>query len=154
MTNREVFSTIRHQTENRSFAMRSKSNHSTRRAFTLIELLLVLVIIAALAAIVVPNLAGKGQKAKIETTKASLTSIQGALKMFEVENSRFPSNEEGIQLLTEQPQDSPLLDKKHLLDAWGNPWNYKFPGSANPKSFDVFSSGPDGRAATDDDIYP
>lgn len=135
--------------------MRSRnSSKSTRHAFTLIELLLVLVIIAALAAIVVPNLAGKGQKAKVETTKASLTSIQGALKMFEVENSRFPSNEEGVQLLTEQPADSPLLDKKHLLDAWGNPWNYKFPGSANPKSFDIFSSGPDGRAATDDDIYP
>jgi len=139
---------------NRSIAMRSQSNQSTRRAFTLIELLLVLVIIAALAAIVVPNLAGKGQKAKIETTKASLTSIQGAIKMFEVENTRFPSNEEGVGLLTEQPPESPLLDKKHLVDAWGNPWNYKNPGSVNPKSFDIFSSGPDGRASTDDDLYP
>ena len=125
-----------------------------RTAFTLSELLLVLVIIAALAAIVVPNLAGKGQKAKIETTKASLSAIQNAIKMFEVENSRFPTTEEGVALLTEQPADSPLLEKKHLNAAWGNPWIYRYPGTVNPKGFDIFSSGPDGRPGTEDDIYP
>ncbi|HSI33586.1 MAG: type II secretion system major pseudopilin GspG [Phycisphaerae bacterium] len=134
--------------------MRTRMRQSTDRAFTLIELLLVLVIIAALAAIVIPNLAGKGQKAKVETTKASLSAIQNALKMYEVENSKFPSTEEGVGLLTEQPADSPLLEKKHLIDAWNNAWNYRYPGTVNPRGFDIFSSGPDGRPGTEDDIYP
>ncbi len=134
-----------------STAMMLRVPRRKKRAFTLIELLLVLVIIGVLAAIVIPNLAGRGQKAKIDAAKASLTSIQSALKMFEVENSRFPTTEEGIDLLTTQPPDSPLLEKKHLRDPWDSPWNYKL---VSATKFEIYSNGPDGRPGTDDDIYP
>ena len=71
-------------------------NSSMRRAFTLIELLLVLVILATLAAIVVPRLAGKGQQAKIGAAQADIAQLGLSLSNFEVDCSRFPTTEEGL----------------------------------------------------------
>ena len=67
------------------------------KAFTLIELLLVLVIIAVLAAIVVPKMAGRTEDAKIKATKGSIAGIKTALDTFEVDNGRYPSSEEGLR---------------------------------------------------------
>jgi general secretion pathway protein G len=129
-----------------------------RRAFTLIELLLVLVIISVLAAIVVPKLAGRGEDAKKKAAAASLHSIKTSLGIFESDNSRYPSTEEGLRALVERPGNAPnwraVLEAKDVqADPWGNPWVYRYPGSQNPDGFDLYSTGPDGREGNDD-IYP
>ena len=138
---------------------RYRGRGGIRGAFTLIELLLVLVIIAALAAVVIPNLAGRGEDAKIKTTKGSLSGgLKTALRGFESDNSRYPTTEEGLGALVDQPPGLTTwkrwLEPKDLQDVWGNAWNYKYPGTRNPDSYDVWSSGPDGRPGTDDDVWP
>ena len=126
------------------------------KAFTLIELLLVLVIIAVLAAIVVPKMAGRTEDAKIKATKGSIAGIKTALDTFEVDNGRYPSSEEGLGALLNAPAGmtnwhGPYVDKQQIqADAWGNPFQYRYPGQQNANSFDLSSTGPDGRESNDD----
>jgi general secretion pathway protein G len=129
-----------------------------RRAFTLIELLLVLVIITLLAAVVVPKLVGRTEDAKIKTTQASIGSLKSALRIFESDNGRFPTTEEGLQALARNPGNLPswkhpyVEDNNVEGDAWGNKWIYRCPGTRDPDGFDLSSAGPDGREGTEDDI--
>ncbi|MDB5320886.1 MAG: xcpT 11, partial [Phycisphaerales bacterium] len=87
-----------------------------------------------------------------------LHSIKTALNMFESDNSRFPTTEEGLRALAERPGNATnwraVLEAKDVqADPWGNPWVYRYPGSQNPDGFDLYSTGPDGREGNDD-IYP
>lgn len=128
----------------------------TRNAFTLIELLLVLVIIAVLAAVVVPKLVGRSEDAKKKATVASISGIKLALDAFEVDNSRYPTNSEGLMALVEQPAGltnwhGPYVERQQIeKDAWDHPFVYKYPGTRNPSGFDVSSLGPDGQESQDD----
>src|SRR5262245_21881662 len=103
-----------------------------RRGFTLIELLLVLLILGVLALIVVPKLVGRGQESKITATKAQISNVKSALDMFEQDNGRYPTTEEGLAALVEKPAD---LQNWHKLldeipkDGFGNPLIYRYPGS-------------------------
>ena len=121
--------------------------------FTLIELLLVLVIIGVLAAVVAPRMVGKGEDARIRAAEADIKAIETSLEMFEVENGRFPTNEEGLTALFTQPADLPKWRgpylKKEAKDPWGNLYIYRFPGQNNP-DFDLYSMGKDGREGNDD----
>jgi general secretion pathway protein G len=127
-----------------------------RSAFTLIELLLVLVILAILAAVVVPKFTGRTEQAKIGAAKADVSNLKTCLNNFEVDNGRFPSNEEGLNALVEKPAGD-LPNWKHSYidklpnDPWGHPYIYRCPGS-NGKDFDLLSGGPDGREGGGDDI--
>lgn len=129
---------------------------AARRAFTLIELLLVLVIIAVLAAVVVPKLAGRTEDAKVKATKGSIAGIKTALETFEVDNGRFPSSEEGLRALVDPPSNmpnwhGPYVDRSHIAaDPWGHEYVYRYPGTQNQNGFDLFSMGPDGRESNDD----
>ena len=135
---------------------RVRSVRALHRAFTLIELLLVLVIIAVLAAVVVPKMVGRTEDAKIKATKGSIAGIKTALETFEVDNGRFPSTEEGLQALVNAPPGmpnwhGPYVDKQNIAaDAWGNPFQYRYPGQQNANGFDLSSTGPDGRESNDD----
>ena len=130
------------------------------RGFTLIELLLVIVIIATLAAIVVPNLAGSSEKGKIGAAKGQIAGFELALDKFEAECGRYPTTAEGLQALQVAPSGlkgwaGPYLKKDVPNDPWDHPYNYKSPGAhANgaAMSYDVWSNGPDGAEGTDDDI--
>ena len=127
------------------------------RGFTLIELMLVLVILAVLATIVMRNFAGQSEKARVTTAKAQITNIAGALDSFEVDCGRYPTSEEGLASLLEQPGNSkgwagPYLKQKIGNDPWGHPYIYKNPGQHNAKHFDVYSAGPDGTEGTEDDV--
>jgi general secretion pathway protein G len=124
--------------------------------FTLIELLLVMMIIAILAAVVVPRIAGSGEKAKIAAAKADISNLKTALSMFEVENGSYPTTEQNLQALITNPGNLPNWTK-HLdrttvpNDPWGHPYVYRCPGNTG-NDFDLYSMGPDGQDGTADDV--
>jgi len=126
------------------------------RAFTLIELLLVLVILGVLAAVVVPKFTNRAQDAKITRARTDATTISGQIDQFEIDNSRFPTNEEALAALLDPPPNCPGWKGPYLKsmpqDPWGNTYIYRVPGQHNPRSFDVYSAGPDGQPDTQDDI--
>ena len=138
--------------------MYRNTRKSLRRAFTLIELLLVLVIITLLAAVVVPKLVGRTEDAKIKTAAGSISGLKTALNAFEVDNGRFPTTEEGLRALVTAPANlpswkRPYVDEQSIAeDPWHNPFQYRSPGTHNPDSFDLYSMGPDGREGGNDDI--
>jgi general secretion pathway protein G len=128
-----------------------------REAFTLIELLLVLVILGVLAAVVVPKFTGKTEQARIGGAKASVSNLSTSLNNFEVDCGRFPTTEEGLNALLAAPASAtgwhgPYIEATALKDPWEQPFNYVCPGTHNPNSFDLFSSGPDKQSGTQDDI--
>ena len=134
----------------------SRRPHRRDAGFTLIELLLVLVILAVLAALVVPKFTNKSKQARETAAKTDVSTIANAINRFEIETSRFPSTEEGLQALLVAPPNiqgwsSPYLERKPK-DPWMNEYVYKYPGSHNPTGFDIYSMGADGRDGTDDDI--
>jgi general secretion pathway protein G len=136
-------------------ARRSLVRSTSRAAFTLIELLLVLMILAVLAVVVVPKLTGRAQDAQNKAAKAEIANIKTALRNFEVDNTHFPSTDEGLMALVQKPTNADNW-KGYLEtmpeDPWHHPYIYRFPGS-NGKDFDLFSMGPDGQENTPDDIH-
>ncbi len=123
-------------------------------AFTLVEMLLVLVILATLAAIVIPTMAGRSQQAKVTAAKSDISSIEMALDSFEVDNGFYPKS---LNDLNDQPANAPgwkgpYLKKGVPPDPWGNPYVYDNPGKHSNGSPDLMSAGPDGRSGTDDDL--
>lgn len=130
-----------------------RRNPST--AFTLIELLLVMVILVVLAAVIVPRFTGRTEQAKQTAAKTDISSIETALDAFEVDIGRFPTTEEGLGALFAAPSGAtnwrgPYLKRSLPSDPWGNAYVYKFPGTHNASGYDLYSMGPDGREGTDD----
>ena len=129
---------------------------SRSKAFTLIELLLVMVILAILATVVVRKFSGIQEKARDSKAKDDIANIKGALEQFKIDNSRYPTSEEGLQALVTKPS-ADLPEWKHSyiekfpLDPWQHPYTYREPGS-NGKDYDLFSCGPDGHEGGGDDI--
>jgi general secretion pathway protein G len=135
---------------------RMKSRRSG--AFTLVEMLLVMAILAILAGLILPKIAGKGEQARRDATKTQIGLFKTALNMFEVDNGMYPKGKNGLQDLLTKPNNmpnwhGPYLDTATLpLDQWQRPFVYECPGRHNPTSFDLSSVGPDGQAGNDDDI--
>lgn len=130
---------------------------ATRRAFTLIELLLVLVILGVLAAIVVPKFSGRTEQARLTAAKTQIGTFSTALDAFEIDNGYYPKGRNGLQDLVQQPRDAqnwkgPYLKGEIPNDPWGNPYIYECPGKQNTTGYDITSMGPDAREGTDDDI--
>lgn len=128
-----------------------------QRAFTLVEMLLVLVILAVLAAIVIPKFSGRSQQAKETAAKSQIASIELALDAFEVDTGAYPQGGSGLDALIDQPNGAqnwkgPYLKKGIPADPWGNAYVYAYPGRNNVKGYDIMSMGPDGRVGGDDDI--
>jgi len=127
------------------------------KGFTLIELMLVLMILAALAVLVVPRITGHGKEAKITTARLGINNIKSALQNFEMNCDRFPTTEEGLQALIQAPGNvpgwkGPYLDQQTIpVDPWQNPYQYRCPGQHN-NDYDLYSYGPDGQDGGDDDI--
>jgi len=139
------------QTRSHTFIIQKQTS---KRAFTLVEILLVVTIIGILAALVVPKVIGRIGQARQTSANADVTGgISTALNLYEVDNGVFPKS---LQDLIQQPADArnwrgPYITKLPP-DAWGHPYIYYYPGKQNPKSFDLLSVGPDGTEGTDDDI--
>ncbi|MBI4323253.1 MAG: type II secretion system major pseudopilin GspG [Candidatus Omnitrophica bacterium] len=128
------------------------------RGFTLIELMLVVVIISALAAMVVPRLAGRTEEARRSIAEADIKgNLSLALKLFEVDNGRYPTTEQGLGALLQKPAGPPVPKnwkgpylEQDPLDPWGKPYVYRRPGMHPPRDYDLSSLGPDGVESADD----
>jgi general secretion pathway protein G len=138
------------QSLNRRFERRGARNS----AFTLIELLLVMVILVVLASVVVPKFTARSEQARLTAAKTDLTNFETALDAFEIDCGRYPSSEEGLDALVNQPQGvfgwhGPYI-KNVPLDPWRNPYVYVYPGQYSGNSPDLICWGPDGREGNDD----
>ncbi len=121
------------------------------RGFTLIEIMVVVVIMGVLAALVVPRLMGRTDDARILAAKQDISTLMQALKLYRLDNQRYPTTEQGLQALVARPTVAPIpqnwktggyLDRLNK-DPWGNNYQYLAPGTRG--EIDVFSYGADGK---------
>ena len=129
-------------------------NHTLRnnRGFTLIEIMVVIVILALLAALVAPRIMGRSDDAKIADAKVQIRNIETALKLYKLDSGGYPTTEQGLQALVEKPTvgqipknyktEGYLESKKLPQDPWGNDYIYLSPGEHG--DFDLCSYGADG----------
>jgi len=128
--------------------------------FTLIELMVVVAILGILATIVMTNVVGKDDQARVTTTKTSLGAVANALQMYKLDNHKYPTTDEGLEALVTRPASAKTFPdggylKKLPEDAWGNPFRYFAPGDAG-RPFELYSLGADGAEGGDEfnaDIY-
>lgn len=140
---------------------RPRSARSSRRAggFTLIEIMVVIVILGVLAALVVPRVMSRPDEARVVAARQDIAAIMQALKLYRLDNQRYPSTEQGLQALVTRPTGGPPANnwKQYLdrlpVDPWGKPYQFLNPGLRG--EIDVFSLGADGAAGgngTDADV--
>ena len=128
---------------------------NNKKGFTLIEILLVVIIIGVLVSLVAPRLAGRSEEARKEAARADIEGgITLALDLFEVDNGRYPSKLDDLIAKSTEATNwkGPYLKKGLPKDPWGSPYVYKYPGTRNSSSYDLYSFGPDKQEATPDDI--
>ena len=126
------------------------SSTAAMRGFTLIEIMVVVVILGILAALVVPNILGNVDTARITAAKQDIRGIESALDMYRLDNFSYPSTQQGLEALVTQPADPSIRNwrvggylKKLPKDPWGNPYQYLYPGTQG--EVDIWSMGADGQ---------
>ena len=134
--------------------MRKNRNRRDRRAgFTLVELLVVMVILGLLASIVLPNVFGQAEKARVKTARVQIASLGAALDAYALDVGSYPAGGAGLDGLVSAPTgvdrwDGPYIKKKVPNDPWGRPYEYSEPQSSG--DYEIKSLGADGRASDDD----
>ena len=124
------------------------ATRTAQRGFTLIELMVVLVIIGVLAALIVPNVIERADDARVTAAKTDINNLMQALKLYRLDNQRYPTGEQGLQALLTRPTIGPAAPnwkqyvEKLPNDPWGHPYQYMNPGIKG--EIDVLSLGADG----------
>ena len=131
------------------FALAHPARRHLHRGFTLIELMVVLVIIGVLAALIVPNVLDRADDARVTAARTDVSNLMQALKLYKLDNLRYPSAEQGLRALVAKPSTAPQPPnwkpylEKLPNDPWGRPYQYLNPGIKGP--IDVLSLGADGQ---------
>lgn len=127
--------------------MKIKFASKNGRGFTLIEIMIVVIIIGIIAATIIPQFVGTTEDAKVNTAKAQVSELESAVERFYVQMDRYPTTEEGLQVLVNPPSGDdankwrgPYV-KQLRNDPWGNPYQYVNPGTHHPSSYDIWSRG-------------
>ena len=129
--------------------LRNCCRRSAQAGFTLIELMVVLVIIGVLAALIVPNVLDRADDARATAARTDVNNLMQALKLYKLDNQRYPSGEQGLQALVARPTAQPVPPnwkpylEKLPNDPWGRPYQYLNPGVKG--EIDVMSFGADGQ---------
>lgn len=126
-----------------------KGPKRNRDGFTLIELMVVLIILALLVTVIVPNVVGKSDDAKQTKAKADIASIEALLDQYYLDMGQYPATEEGLRALYRAPSDGeekwkgPYSKKPIPPDPWGEPYGYESPGTRSNQPYEVWSYGRD-----------
>lgn len=121
---------------------------NSQSGFTLIEIMVVVVIIGLLATFILPNVIGTQDVAFQKAAKAKISQLSSNLALYKLDNFTFPSSNEGLQALVTNPGNKKnwrQIMQKVDKDPWENDYQYQFPGTKNPSSFDLWSLGADGQ---------
>lgn len=126
--------------------------------FTLIEIMIVLVILGIMASMLVPKIMDRPSQARVTKTKTDIQSIESALKLYKLDNGFYPSQEQGLKALLQEPETEPkpknyrgggyLEGDEVPTDAWDNPYIYRKPGDNN-RPYEIISRGADGKEGGD-----
>ncbi|MDC7798583.1 type II secretion system major pseudopilin GspG [Stenotrophomonas geniculata] len=133
-------------------ATQVRGRKARQKGFSLIEIMVVVVIIGILAALIVPRLMDRPDQARVVAARQDIAALMQALKLFKLDNGRYPSAEQGLQALVKPPQGggtmpvTPYLDRLPN-DPWGHPYQYQIPGTHG--DVDVFSLGADSKPGGD-----
>ena len=122
------------------------SNRYQQTGLTMIEIMVVVVIIGILAALIVPNIAGRDDQARVTTAQSNLKAMAQALELYKLDNFSYPTTSQGLEALVSNPGDAPNWNasgylKKLEKDPWGQPYLYLSPADTGP--YDIISYGAD-----------
>ncbi len=128
---------------------------ATQSGFTLIEIMVVIVILGVLAALVVPKVMSRPDEARVMAARQDIATLSQALKLYRLDNKRYPTTEQGLAALVSKPELPPVPDgwksggyvERLPADPWGKPYQYLNPGIRG--EIDVFSYGADGAPGGD-----
>ena len=128
--------------------MRTLSGAARQSGFTLLEIMVVVTILGLLAAFIVPNVIGQGDKAKVDLAKANMNGVASALDFYKLDNKKYPTTEQGLDALVTKPDGASNWNPAGYLsklpeDPWGNQYVYISPG-IDGKPYDLYSLGADG----------
>lgn len=131
---------------------------SNMKGFTLIEVMVVLFIIAAMAAVVAPQIFGTQDSADLKKAAIDIQQLESAVERYRLQTNGFPTTEQGLEALVNVPTIDPIpsnypqngIIKRLPEDPWGNPYVLLFPGEVG--QYDIYSYGPDKLEGTEDDI--
>jgi len=134
-----------------------KKFKAVQGGFTLIEIMVVMVILGLLVAVVAPNILGRGEEARVDVAKTQIRNVSNALDLYKLDNFNYPSTEQGLEALVNEPSGSPEAKNWNKdgylpnapVDPWGNEYQYISPGSEGP--YDLYSFGRDGKEGGSDD---
>ena len=125
-------------------------HRTAAKGFTLIEVMIVIVILGILAALIVPKIIGRPDEARVIAAKQDISSLLQALKLYRLDNQRYPTTDQSLQALVVKPTTAPLPPnwknggyiERLPKDPWGNEYRYLNPGTHG--EIDVYSVGDDG----------
>jgi general secretion pathway protein G len=130
-----------------------KKGRASQKAMTLLEIMIVVAILGLLASLVVTNLMGQFDNAKIQTAKLKVNDISSTINQYYATVGDYPSGSDGLKALVNPPGGLKPFFKEVPKDPWGKPFQYRSPAKQSSEPFEVYSTGPDGQDGTQDDIH-
>jgi general secretion pathway protein G len=146
---------MNHLTDAHKVNRHSPPARAAERGFTLIEIMVVVIIIGLLAAVIVPNVISRVEEARVTKAKSDIQALEAALTMYKLDNSKFPTTDQGLQALVVQPTDPSIRHwrqggylQRVSKDPWGADYQYANPGT-HGKEYDIFTLGADAQPGGD-----